>query len=77
MHAGFPGSAVALLNVALKAGCNDVVPGVAASTRAGYDVVDREIVPAIATVLTSVAIAMQDIAPREADLFIWNLDVGP
>lgn len=75
-HARFFWRAIALFDIAFQAGGNDVVPAVEPAARAGDDVINGQIVPFVATVLTGVIVAVEDIATRQADFFVGYFDVG-
>ncbi len=62
-HVGFSGGAVAFLDIASQAGRHYVFPGITTSPRARQDMVDGQVVPAIAAILASVIIPVQDVAP--------------
>ena len=53
-HVRFFRRAIAFLDIALQASRDYVVPGVGSTFGAGDDVVDRQIVPAVTAILTSV-----------------------
>lgn len=76
-HSCFLGGSIALLDIALQASGGDVIPCIDAAAGARNDVVDRQIMPFYAAILASVVIAVKYIAPRQADLFIRDLDVVP
>ena len=75
-HARLFGGAIALLDITLQTRCNDVVPGIGSTFGSRDDVVDGKVVASIAAILTSVVIAMQQIAPRQTNFFVWNFDVA-
>src|SRR5437588_10272943 len=74
-HGGLARGAVAFLDVALEAGGHYVFPGITAAARTRHDVVDGQVVPAIPAVLAGIAVSVQDIAPRQRDLLVGDLDV--
>src|SRR5262249_49406217 len=76
-HAGLFRGAVAFLDIALQAGCHHVIPVIDAAARAREDVVDSEVVPALPAILAGVIVTMQDVASRQADLFVGNLHIAP
>ena len=55
----------ALAVVARLAGGDEVLPGVAAAAMARHDVVERQVVGLPAAVLAGVAVAGEDLAPRQ------------
>jgi hypothetical protein len=64
MHVDLPRQLVGLLEIARRAGSDDVVPGRAAAARAGHDVVEREIV-LVAAILALEAVAQEHVEPGE------------
>ena len=69
------GRATAFLDVALHAGCDDIFPSVLASSRTWQHVVQGQIVSVIATVLTAMAVAVEDIASGQGNFFIGRSNV--
>lgn len=76
-HAGFLRCSVALLHVALQASCHDVVPCVDTAAGSRDDVIDGQVRSSNAAVLAGVIVSVENIAPGQADLFVWNFDVVP
>ncbi len=62
-HIGFSWLTVALLDIALEASGNHVIPGISSAARARDNMIDCQVVSAYAAILTSVIIPMQNIAP--------------
>jgi hypothetical protein len=76
-HAGFPGSAVTLANIARKTSGSHIVPTVNATTAAGLNMVNREFVSVVTAVLTRVSISLENIAPGQGQLPIRNSNELP
>jgi len=76
-HAGFPGCAVALTNIARQARGRDIVPTVDAASAAGLNMVNRELVAVVSAVLARVAIALENIAPGQRQLSVRNTNELP
>jgi hypothetical protein len=73
-HAGFPGCAVTLTNIARKASGSHIVPAVNATTAAGQNMVNREFISIVSAVLTRMSISLENIAPGKRQLAIRNSD---
>lgn len=76
-HAGFLRRSVALLHVAFQASCHDVIPCVDAAAGSRDYVIDCQVRPSNTAVLAGVVVSVENIAPGQADLFVWNFDVVP
>jgi hypothetical protein len=72
---GFLRRAAAFFDVAAGAGGDDVVPGVETASGFGDDVVEGQIVAAVAAVLTGMAVAVQNIAAGQGNFAVGDIDV--
>lgn len=61
-HIRLVGSAVALLDIAFEASRHDVIPAVGTTLGARHDVVDGQIMPTVAAILTGVIVAMEEVS---------------
>ena len=76
-HAGFPGCAITLANIARQASGCHIVPTVDATSAAGLNMVNRELVAVVPAVLARVAIALENIAPGQRQLSVGNTNELP
>lgn len=72
MHAGFERRAIRLVRVAGNTGTNNVLPGSWSSAIPWNDVIEINVFPVenLATVLTRILVALENIVPRELDLLL-------
>src|SRR6266853_1062010 len=84
IHAAFPGYAIALEQIAARAGRDDVLPGGAPAARARHDVIERQIVgrEVVAAILADEAVAQEHVesregrTPRRRNVFLERDDAG-
>lgn len=77
IHTGFSGCPVAFLDIAFQAGRCHIIPGVDTASRARHDMVDCQVVSSYSAILAGVIITMENIAPREAYLFVRDFHIMP
>lgn len=71
----FLGTAAALAMIARSARGDDICPGMLTTKVSWDDVIDREACFAATTVLARIIVASEDLAPGEAHMWSWTMDL--